>query len=628
MTLDTFRPDHLGVEGHPGARTPHLDRFANEGFRFRRCWASAPITLPSHATVMTGLSPAVHGARDNGIYALPAESETLAERLAPAGYETAAFVSSFPLRRRFGLDQGFQVYDDDMDAGRVPWGEAPPSAKDELLDQRPADATVSAAVDWLRAGTTRSPFFLWIHLFDAHQPYEPPSPYRETFAGNPYDGEIAFVDEQFGRLIAELDARGLRGKTAVIVTGDHGEGLGDHGEITHAMLTYDSTMRVPLLMQVPHSPVTSGIVDRPVGLVDLFATMLDLAGLGRPDESEGRSLLPRLREPADDDPWHSPPLYFESEAGANGFGWARLVGIRSGRFKYIRAVREELYDVASDPQERTNLVADRPVELAEMRRLLAAYLQRAAARAQPRSTRLAQTAESRARLAALGYVTADAAPAPEPGELGQGLDPVDHVDIINDWSVARESLSRGELRPRPGPVVASAPIRIGQSEPAIMQGVLYARTGRDAEAAAVLERALPRAVKDIGAQAELASVYRRLGAAGEEPPAARALRRPRRPSATPVLISIAVLRRSIGDLDGALAVIQESTGWRPSVPSRAGSKGRFASDAASSTRPSRRSNRPSPSAPRSPATGKTWLRSISTRGRPQQRSKRPGAPWP
>ncbi len=566
VTLDTFRPDHLGVEGYPFARTPNLDRFANQGFRFRHCWSSVPITLPSHSTILTGRSPVVHGARDNGIYTLGPENETLAERLGLAGYRTAAFVSSFPLRRRFGVDQGFQVYDDNLGAEGVLWGETPPAAGDELLDQRPGDATMSAALAWLRAREKAAPFFLWVHLFDAHQPYDPPSPYKETFSGHPYDGEIAFIDEQFGRLVAELDALGLRDHTVVIVTGDHGEGLGDHGEITHAMLTYDSTMRVPLLMQVPGASATGGIVDQPVGLVDLFATTLDLAGLTIPRESEGRSLVPLLR--AGDtgdigDPWRSPPLYFESEAGANGFGWARLVGIRSGRFKYIRGVREELYDVASDPGERTNLVAARAAELAEMRRLLAGYLQRTALAAQPLSSRLQQTAESRARLAALGYVAANAAPTPEPGALGQGLDPAAHIELINDWSAAREALSRGDFERAQDRLSHLLQYEPDNPSVLIIQGVLYARTGRDALAAALLERALPRAVKDFGAQAVLADVYRRLGQPGKS---LQVLERCadldplQRPA---YLISIAVLKRSLGDLDGALAAVQEAARLAP-----------------------------------------------------------------
>jgi arylsulfatase A-like enzyme/Flp pilus assembly protein TadD len=562
VTLDTFRPDHLGVEGHAGAHTPNLDRFANEGVRFRRCFSAAPVTLPSHSSIMTGVSPAVHGARDNGLYVLSPENDTLAELLQRNGYRTAAFVSSFPLRRRFGIDQGFQLFDDDLDAGRVRWSEAPPTVKDELLDQRSGDATMSAALGWLRQVGRERPFFLWIHLFDAHQPYEPPSPYKETFTKEPYDGEVAFVDEQFGRLTAELDALGLRRDTAVVVTGDHGEGLGDHGEVTHAMLTYDSTMRVPLLMRVPRLP-TGRVVEEPVGLVDLFATVLDVAGVTTP-ASEGTSVLPLLRRSGPSaDPWRAQALYFESEAGANGFGWAKLSGMRSGRWKYIRGAREELYDISTDPGEKTNLLADqdRAGDLATMRALLDRYLSRATPRAQPASTRLQQTAETRARLAALGYVS-----GPEGGagdDPARAPDPTAHVNIINDWSAAREAIG-GKDYDRATDRMARL-LRYEPDNPSllIMQGVLYSRTGRDADAIAMFERALPRAIKDAGAQAELADVYRRMGQPAKS---IEALERcaDLDPLQKPAyLISIAALKRSMGDLDGALAAARESARLAP-----------------------------------------------------------------
>ncbi|HYH44672.1 MAG TPA: sulfatase, partial [Thermoanaerobaculia bacterium] len=235
VTLDTVRADRLGGYGYAAAETPTLDRLAREGVRFAAASTNAPLTLPAHASLLTGLLPPRHGLRNNGAGRLP-EVPTLAAVLAAAGYRTAAFVSSFVLDRRFGLDRGFAVYDDDVerDAGG---GVA-------LDAERRGDRTVERALAWLSAKTPETldrerPFFLWVHLYDAHAPYAPPAPYDSRHRGRPYDGEIAFADAQVGRLVAELERRGLAGRTLVAVTADHGEALGEHGELTHGLLLYE-----------------------------------------------------------------------------------------------------------------------------------------------------------------------------------------------------------------------------------------------------------------------------------------------------------------------------------------------------------------------------------------------------
>src|ERR1700680_254283 len=242
VTLDTVRSDHLGCYGDAAAETPHLDALARQGVRFARASSPVPLTLPSHTTILTGLLPPHHGTRNNGTAPLAAGIPTLGTVLAGAGYRTAAFVAAFVLDHRFGLNRGFAVYDDEIER---------PAAASLLLEaQRPGDQVVDRALGWLAAADPR-PFFLWVHLYDAHAPYNPPSPYRERHPGRPYDGAIAFDDAQVGRLLAALASRGLDDRTVVAIAADHGESLGEHGELTHGLLLYEPVLSVPLLLRAP-----------------------------------------------------------------------------------------------------------------------------------------------------------------------------------------------------------------------------------------------------------------------------------------------------------------------------------------------------------------------------------------
>ncbi|MFP3940102.1 MAG: sulfatase, partial [Thermoanaerobaculia bacterium] len=243
VTLDTTRADHLGAYGDAGAETPNLDRLAAGGLRFTDAVTPVPMTLPAHATLLTGLDPPGHGVRINGRFVLGQEHETLAEALRRAGYETAAFVSSFVLDRRFGLAQGFDRYDARLETTRA--------AAFAPQTERSAEAVTDAAVEWLEgrraAGGEGRPVFLWVHYFDPHDPYEPPEPFASRFADRPYAGEIAYVDRELGRLLASLERTGLAGRTVVVATADHGESLGEHGERYHSRTLYEGAVRVPLI---------------------------------------------------------------------------------------------------------------------------------------------------------------------------------------------------------------------------------------------------------------------------------------------------------------------------------------------------------------------------------------------
>ena len=387
ITIDTLRADHLGSYGDRGAQTPVLDGLAARGARFVDAVSHVPLTLPSHASIFTGLIPPHHGVRNNPDFVLRESVPTLAERFKAAGYDTAAFVSGFPLHRRFGLGRGFDAYDDTFPRGDG--GSVAP------YTERRADQTVAAARAWFSrraAEASARPFFVWAHFFDPHRPYDPPEPFRSRFGDRPYDGEIAFADEQIGKL---LDAAGS--DTLVLVTADHGEGLDEHGEPTHGLLIYDSTIRVPLLVAGPGVPA-GRVIESPAALVDVAPTLVDFARLTPLADVEGRSLRAALEAkpvPAS----AASPIYVESMFGRLCCGWAPLYGWRDGAWMYIEAPEPELYDLRADPGQQQNVAAMHSDQVARFRRGV-----RAAARASdaPGGTS-APSAESTTRMASLGY---------------------------------------------------------------------------------------------------------------------------------------------------------------------------------------------------------------------------------
>jgi choline-sulfatase len=349
VTLDTVRSDHLGCYGDAAAETPHLDALARQGVRFARASSPVPLTLPSHTTILTGLLPPHHGTRNNGTAPLAAGIPTLATVLAGAGYRTAAFVAAFVLDHRFGLNRGFAVYDDEI--------ERPADVSWLLEAQRPGDQVVDRALGWLAAADPR-PFFLWVHLYDAHAPYNPPSPYRERHPGRPYDGAIAFDDAQVGRLLAALASRGLDDRTVVAIAADHGESLGEHGELTHGLLLYEPVLSVPLLLRAPG--LAARRVDTPVSLVDLAPSLAGLLRQPLPPPPggalDGRDLSAALlagREP-------SPSELYAETRYPEVFGWSPLFALRRRELKYIAAPRPELYDLQRDPHETRNLAPPTP----------------------------------------------------------------------------------------------------------------------------------------------------------------------------------------------------------------------------------------------------------------------------
>jgi len=456
ITLDTTRADRLGAYGYEKAQTPNLDRLAREGILFADAVSPAPITLVAHASILTGLDPDRHGVRHNGQYRLDPSQVTLAEVLRENDYETAAFVSGFVLDARYGLSQGFDRYDDRT--------EPHPGQPFGGLGERKAEATTDAALEWLGGRDESRPFFLWVHYYDPHTEYKPPEAYASRFQTSPYDGEIAYMDSQIGRLVSELEKTG--NDLLVLVAGDHGESFGEHSEHGHSRFLYESTQRVPLFLWSPGSLLTPRVVDgTAVGLVDIFPTVLDLLGIAGGPRVDGVSL--RLASTA-----RERALYMESMAGYLESGWAPLFGLRRHEDKFIHAPRAEYYRLFEDPGERENLYP-RSKDEGPVSMLSSGLSDRLASG--PSAELVASSAvtpdpESLRRLQALGYLSGAGAAADPEGELP------DPKDMLAIQRITMES--RG-LR----------------------------KEGRLEEALARSLEAFERAPKDLGVLEELALVY-------------------------------------------------------------------------------------------------------------------------
>ncbi len=432
ITLDTVRADRLGCYGCAEAQTPAIDRLAGRGVLFEQAMAPVPITLPSHTTMMTGLLPPEHGVRENDDLSLGAGVPTMAELFKAGRYETGAFIAAFVLDGIFGLARGFDTYDDAL-------GSAGNTADKRLEKERPADKVVDAALAWLEE-KKGSPFFCWVHLFDAHAPYTPPAPFDARFSDRPYDGEVAFADSQIARLIEWIERNGLAKKTLVVVAGDHGEGLGEHGELRHSVFLYDTTMRVPLIFSLPGVLAEGVRVSGPVGLADILPTIIASVGLEEPAEPlRGRSLLPVLHGADRGRDFDPRGQYGESNYPFDYYGWSPLRSLTTQQWKYIRAPIPELYDRTSDRGEEINL-ADRKKDVVDSldKRLTdmekAMFLRK--------TERLDLSAAQRKRLAALGY-TASGTSNALPGDWKNLKDPKEMVHVLSRWVVDLDLLATG-----------------------------------------------------------------------------------------------------------------------------------------------------------------------------------------
>ncbi|MGA1795015.1 MAG: tetratricopeptide repeat protein [bacterium] len=390
ISIDTLRADHLHCYGYEGIKTPHIDALASEGIRFSRAYSAVPVTLPSHSTMMTGLFPIGHGVRNNGTFRLEEENTTLAEIFQQAGYRTGAFIGAFVLDSRFGLNQGFDVYDDHLNSES--------EQKVLFYNERPAEKVVESAIEWIDDADNR-PFFAFIHCFDPHAPYDPPSPIKEEYMHNLYDGEIRYVDEAMGRLFSALKEMDLFDTTLICFTSDHGEGLGDHGEKTHAIFIYDPTIHVPLIFRYPARISPGQVVHQEVCLTDIFPTILDLAGLRYNGGVHGMPLLRRDGPPA-----REFEMYCETFYPLYNHKWSPLEGIRTADWKLIRAPRSELYHLSEDPNESVNLYEKNTQKVREMESRLDAMIESFSNKGFSHRTQRSLDKDTRDRLESLGYM--------------------------------------------------------------------------------------------------------------------------------------------------------------------------------------------------------------------------------
>ncbi len=514
VTLDTTRVDVVGAYGSTVGATPATDRLAAEGIRFDRAFTVTPLTIPAHSSIFTGLLPPRHQVRDNGDFTLSDQATTLAELLRAAGWATMASVGAEVTSHHWGFAQGFDAFHDEM---------GPPDEKGERNRwriERRADAVVDDALAWYAArGGDPTPIFAWVHLFDAHFPYAAPEPFASRFAGRPYAAEVAFADSQLDRLLQALEAQGRLERTWVVVMGDHGEGLGAHGEAMHGVLLYDATTHVPLVIRPPGGLPAPRTVADPVSLVDVVPTVLSLTGVPVPEGLDGLDLVPAMEGAPD----ALPPdrqIYVESLYAWRHYGWAPQKALVDRDRKFIASTTPEIY-AATDAHERSNLAPGDPARLAaDLGRLdaLVATLEPATGTAMPAS----ESPERLAQLEALGYVTGVSDRASQPP--GEGLpDPVQRLPLLRKLEEARQAVQNEDfdgarrlvevfLAEEPNMydarmMLASLQLRAGEVEAALatldtleaaqpssqaraMRGTILLQMGRQAEAVEWLASAL------------------------------------------------------------------------------------------------------------------------------------------
>jgi len=427
ITIDTLRADHLGIYGYEKIETPHINRLGKEGILFSHAFCPVPLTLPSHCSLFTGTLPLFHGVRDNG-YPLPSNLMTLAEIFRDHGYHTAAFVGAFPLDSRFGLDRGFEVYNDFYGSKNI--------LRDLSFVERKAEAVNESALEWI-VQNKDDPFFVWLHYFDPHSPYDPPAPFKTRYAGKEYDGEIAYTDKIIGELLTALKGQNLIQKTLVVLTSDHGEGLGEHKEKTHGIFIYDSTLRVPLVFYNPQIFPQHRIITDPASLIDVMPTVLDLMGFSHPPNIQGKSLKSAL---FGQDFSHHEYFYIESVAAMLDRNWAPLQGIRTENWKYILAPIPELYDMKNDPQELKNTIEKYPETAKKLKDKLNEIIEDHSSSYSTQIFHADMDKETREKLGSLGYVRLNA--QPQAKELP---DPKAMIEVDNLFNEAIIASEKGEL---------------------------------------------------------------------------------------------------------------------------------------------------------------------------------------
>lgn len=413
VTLDTTRADRIGCYGYEKAKTPNLDSLALGGVKFSNTYCQVPLTCPSHCSILTGTYPLYHRVHNNGTYYLNPELLTLAEILKNRGFKTAAFVSSFTVDSRFGLDQGFDFYDDKF---------AEEEVFKALKSEKKADKVFASFSDWLDKNVSDQ-IFCWVHFFDPHLPYDPPSPFKEEFLDSPYDGEIAYMDYYVGKTIEKLREKDILDKTLVILVGDHGEAFGEKEVAGHGVFLYDVTMKVPLIFYAENHFPPGKVVKARVRTIDLMPSILDMLNIPMNKEIQGISLLPYIEGRRKENLSSYVETYYPKE----NYGWSELIGLIDGDWKYIQAPKEELYNLKKDPEEKVNVfhrerkvASEKKNKLKEMMKSYSSEI---------RTEKREMTAEEKERLRSLGYV--DLAEDISSGQLPDPKDRIDELKMVH-----------------------------------------------------------------------------------------------------------------------------------------------------------------------------------------------------
>src|SRR6266852_5078371 len=497
ITIDTLRPDHLGCYGYKQIRTPNIDALAADGVRFERAYTAVPVTLPSHTVIFTGTYPIYSGMHDFAANKLNPAQPTLASVLKEHGYVTGAVVASAVLDSRFGLNRGFDFYYDHFDFNRLQ-----ESNLEEM--ERPGNLVADVTLDWLGKNYSKK-FFVWMHLYDPHYPYRPPAPYAAEYKDRPYDGEIAFADAQVGRLIRFLKSKGLYANTLIILSGDHGESLGEHGEKTHGFFIYNATLHVPFLIHLPGA-ASPRVVPDLVSLADMMPTVLQTLKVNIPSQVQGRNLLPLIRTKEHDD---ARSLYAETFLPRLHFNWSELRGVETTNYHFIDAPKPELYDLAKDPGETQNLFAEKKAVGEEMRARLAALIRQYSA-GQELAQKTGLDPALMERLKSLGY--AGFSGGGSPTITNRALpDPKDRIQVYELISDAIAESQHGDYPDSTEKLNLALKTESASVPVHYLLGLNYYRLGEYPKAVAELQRVLQLSPEYALAAFQLGLAYARTG---------------------------------------------------------------------------------------------------------------------
>jgi arylsulfatase A-like enzyme/cytochrome c-type biogenesis protein CcmH/NrfG len=499
ITIDTLRPDHLGCYGYKQIHTPNIDALAADGVRFERAYTSVPVTLPSHTVIFTGTYPPFSGMHDFAGNKLGPTQPTLATVLHDRGYVTGAVVASAVLDSRFGLNRGFDFYYDHFDFNRLQ-----ESNIEEM--ERPGNVVADVALDWLQKNY-QSKFFLWAHFYDPHYPYHPPAPFNAEYAERPYDGEIAFADQQLGRIIQFLKAKNLYRNTLIVLSGDHGESLGEHGEKTHGFFIYNATLHVPLIIHLPEGiDAKTNTAKELVNLADITPTILQVLHVDVPSDVQGQNLLPLMQGKASD---QSRSLYAETFLPRLHFNWSELRGVETAKYHFIDAPKPELYDLDKDPGELHNVFAEKHAVADELRaRLTSMVVQYSSAQQMAEQTGLDPALME--RLKSLGYAGFSGGGS-ESKNSHDLPDPKDRIAAYELFSDAMAESQHGEYQQSADKLTQVLKTDPDSVPAHYILGLNYYRMRQFQQAVAELERVMQLSPDYALAEYQLGLAYARSG---------------------------------------------------------------------------------------------------------------------